>query len=151
MTMTTTSYEQELERSGRILITIKGISMRPLFHSDTDAILVEKRPPEKLGDLDIVLFKRGVQYVLHRIVGKRPDGRYIIAGDNCMDADIVRPEDILGVVIAAQRSGKPIKLEGIRYSLYETLWCRPYRFRFAVLRCWALAKRTAKKILRRSN
>lgn len=151
MTMTTTSYEQELERSGRILITIKGISMRPLFHSDTDAILVEKRPPEKLGDLDIVLFKRGVQYVLHRIVGKRPDGRYIIAGDNCMDADIVRPEDILGVVITAQRSGKPIKLEGIRYSLYETLWCRPYRFRFAVLRCRALAKRTAKKILRRSN
>ena len=54
----TTSYENELERSGGITITIKGVSMRPLFHADEDAILVKKCSTDTLQKLDIVLFKR---------------------------------------------------------------------------------------------
>ena len=136
--MMTTSYESELEHSGRITITIKGVSMRPLFHSDTDAIIVKKCEPDTLKNLDIVLFKRqstnGMQYVLHRIVGKNTDGSFIIAGDNCTAADIVKPKDILGVAITAKRKNKTIKLDGVRYVLYKKLWCSPYKFRFFVLR-----------------
>ena len=81
--MMTTSYESELEHSGRITITIKGVSMRPLFHSDTDAIIVKKCEPDTLKNLDIVLFKRkstnGMQYVLHRIVGKKSSSWRILS------------------------------------------------------------------------
>ena len=81
--MTAVSYESELERTGSITITIKGVSMRPLFHADSDAILVKKCGAEALNKLDIVLFKRpgsdGWQYVLHRIVGRRQDGSFILA------------------------------------------------------------------------
>ena len=86
--MMATSYEQEIEKSGRIIFTINGVSMRPLFRTATDAIFVKKIPDEKLKNLDIVLFKRGAQYVLHRIVDKRPDGCFVIAGDNCSGADM---------------------------------------------------------------
>ncbi len=122
------SYEDELKKSGKILFTIKGVSMRPLFRTAEDAIFVETCDPEKLNNLDIVLFIRlsptmGEQYVLHRIVGRRKDGKFIIAGDNCIDYDIV------GVVKSAQRGNKPIKLSGFGYELYKHLWCKPWRFR----------------------
>lgn len=149
--MMTTSYENELERSGKITITIKGVSMRPLFRADQDAIIVKKCSADTLKNLDIVLFKRqganGEQYVLHRIVGKMQNGNFIIAGDNCVDADIVRPQDILGVVVSAQRGNDPIRLDGLHYIMYEKLWCAPYKFRFAVLRYRQRAAGIAKKII----
>ena len=130
----TTSYGDELKKSGKIIFTIKGVSMRPLFRTAEDAIFVETCDPEKLKNLDIVLFHRmnpvlGEQYVLHRIVGRRKDGKFIIAGDNCIDYDVVEPKDILGVVKSAQRGNKPIKLTGFKYSMYKYLWCKPWRFR----------------------
>lgn len=147
----TTSYESELERTGRITITIKGVSMRPLFHADSDALIVKKCDVAALKNLDIVLFKRpgmdGEQYVLHRIVGKRQDGNYIIAGDNCTGADIVPPQAILGIVVSAQRGNMPIPLKGIRYTAYEKLWCAPYRMRFIVLRVKNKLHAAARKIV----
>ena len=147
------SYAEELSRSGKLVFTIKGVSMRPLFRANQDAIIVVKCDPEKLKNLDIVLFfrmspDRGLQYVLHRIVGRRPDGMFLIAGDNCNNYDVVAPQDILGVVTSAQRQGKPIKLEGFGYSLYKNLWCRPYRFRFVVLTIKWTLRRIASRILR---
>lgn len=132
------SYEDELKKSGKILFTIKGVSMRPLFRTAEDAIFVESCDPEKLKNLDIVLFLRMnpamvEEYVLHRIVGRLPNGQFIIAGDNCIGYDIVDPKDILGVVKSAQRGNKPIKLTGFRYALYKYLWTKPYKFRSFVL------------------
>ena len=135
------SYAQELERSGKIVFTVKGVSMRPLFHADEDAILVVKCDPETLKNWDI-------QYVLHRIVARRPDGMFLIAGDNCNNYDVVAPAEVLGIVTSAQRKGKPIKMEGFRYSLYMNLWIKPYRFRFVVLTVKWTLRRIASRILR---
>ena len=148
------SYEDELKKSGKILFTIKGVSMRPLFRTAEDAIFVVTCDPEKLKNLDIVLFYRvtpinGEQYVLHRIVGRRPDGQFIIAGDNCIDYDIVDPKDILGVVKSAQRGNKPIRLSGFRYTMYKYFWCKPYRFRSWVLLMRRKIRSIVNKILRR--
>ena len=147
------SYEDELKKSGKILFTIRGVSMRPLFRTDEDAILVTSCDPDKLKNLDIVLFFRvtpirGEQYVLHRIVGRRRDGKYIIAGDNCIDWDIVDPKDVLGVVISAQRGNTPIKLNGFRYGMYKYLWCKPYRFRSFVLLVYRKIRSVGSKIKR---
>lgn len=152
----TTSYGDELKKSGKIIFTIRGVSMRPLFRTGEDAIYVVTCDPDKLKNLDIVLFYRvtplmGEQYVLHRIVGKRSDGQFIIAGDNCIVYDIVDPKDILGVVKSAQRGNKPIKLSGFRYALYKYLWCKPYRFRFFVLKARMKIRSIGRKILRRGK
>ena len=155
------SYEDELKKSGKILFTIKGVSMRPLFRTADDAIFVVACDPEKLKNLDIVLYIRTspsmeVQYVLHRIVGRRKDGQFIIVGDNCTYYDLVDPKDILGVVKSAQRGNDPIKLTGFKYALYKYLWCKPYRFRFLMFRIrnkirsfGSKIKRLGKKILRK--
>ena len=157
----TTSYGDELKKSGKIIFTIKGVSMRPLFRTAEDAIYVVTCNPEELKNLDIVLFNRlspamGEQYVLHRIVGRRKDGQFIVVGDNCSYYDLVEPKDILGVVKSAQRGNKPIKLTGFSYALYKYLWCKPYRFRFFLFRVrnkirsiGSKIKRIGKKILRK--
>ena len=157
------SYEDELKKSGKILFTIKGVSMRPLFRTAEDAIYVVSCNPEKLKNLDIVLFNRvsltmGEQYVLHRIVGRRKDGQFIVVGDNCTYYDLVDPKDILGVVKSAQRGNKPIKLTGFKYSLYKYLWCKPYKFRFLMFRVrnkirsvGSKVKRFGKKILHKGK
>lgn len=146
------AYEEELARSGTILFTVKGISMRPLFHAGEDAIFVARCEPEELKNLDIALFTRpgleGIEYVLHRVVGKNPNGDFIIAGDNCIGYDIVPPQNILGICKAAQRGGKPIKLTGFGYSLYKYLWCKPYKFRSFVLRMKARIKGYARRIIK---
>lgn len=146
------SYEDALERTGQIVFTVKGISMRPLFHADTDAIVVRKCKPDELKNLDIVLHTRpspqGKQYVLHRIVDRKPNGDYIIAGDNCVTYDIVPPGDILGITVSAQRRNTPIKLCGTKYELYKKLWCKPYKMRFFMIRCRNLPRRIVGKALR---
>jgi hypothetical protein len=146
-----TTYEKELERSGIILITVSGISMRPLFHAGSDAISIKKCTADTLSILDIVLFKRknskGEQYVLHRIVDRLSDGRFVIAGDNCSGADIVHQHDILGIVVSAQRRNRPIKLSGLSYALYCKLWCKPYKIRFRILHIRDKARSAAKKII----
>lgn len=152
----TTSYGDEIKKSGKLTFTIRGVSMRPLFRTSEDAIYVVACDPDTLKNLDIVLFFRvtplmGEQYVLHRIVGRRPDGQFLIAGDNCMDYDIVDPKDILGVVKSAQRGNKPIKLSGFRYAMYKYLWCKPYRFRFLVLIANKKIRSIGRKILRRGK
>ena len=159
----TTSYSDELRKSGKIVFTVKGVSMRPLFRADEDAIFVTTCAPESIRNLDIVLFYRvtpanGEQYILHRIVGRRPDGQYIIAGDNCIFYDIVDPKNILGVVKSAQRGNKPIKLTGFKYAMYKYLWCKPYQFRFLLLRIFlkiisigSKIKRIGKKLLRKGK
>lgn len=151
--MNPSTHEQVLNRTGKVTFTLKGVSMRPLFHADTDAIVVKKCDPDELKDLDIVLFKRyspvkNEQFVLHRIIGKPKNGNYTIIGDNCIDADIVPAENILGVVASAQRNGKPIKLSGLRYSLYERLWCKPYRVRFVVLGFMRKLRRIARRVIK---
>ena len=147
------SYEDELKKSGKILFTIKGVSMRPLFRTADDAIFVVTCNPEELKKLDIVLFNRltqtmGEQYVLHRIVGRRKDGQFIVVGDNCTYYDLVDPKAILGVVKSAQRGNKPIKLTGFKYSLYKYLWCKPYKFRFLMFRVRNKIRSVGRKIKR---
>lgn len=149
----TTSYCDELKKSGKIIFTIKGVSMRPLFRNAEDAIYVVTCNPVELKNLDIVLFNRvspamGEQYVLHRIVGRRNDGMFIVVGDNCTYYDLVDPKDILGVVKSAQRGKKPIKLTGFSYALYKYFWCKPYRFRFFVFRMLNKTRSIGSKIKR---
>lgn len=36
--MMTASYESELERTGKIAFTVRGVSMRPLFRAEIDVI-----------------------------------------------------------------------------------------------------------------
>ena len=89
---------------------------------------------------DVVLFRRpGVvgrgAYVLHRVLKVRPDGTAWIVGDNCVQGELVRPENMLGVLTAIERNGKTVTMDNPWYRAYVHLWCDLYPVRFFALRC----------------
>ena len=54
-----TSFEEELERSGSIVFTNKGVSMMPLLRQNRDLMVIEKKGPARCKKYDVILFKRG--------------------------------------------------------------------------------------------
>ena len=133
------SFEQVLSQMGKLVYTNVGVSMRPLLREGKDVLVVEKRDVSTLKNLDVVLFRRkGVkgrgEYILHRIVKILPDGKYLIAGDNCFSGEIVEKEQILGVLTAVRRGKRNIDFGKTGYKLYLYFWCKPYRIRFLILK-----------------
>ena len=151
---TYTTFEEELERSGKLAYTNVGVSMLPLIRQGKDVMVIEKA--DSYRPLDAVLFRRkGVTgrgaYVLHRILKIMPDGKYWIVGDNCVSGELVERENILGVLTGVSRKGKLIKNTDFRYRAYVRLWCAPYPVRFFILRALRLARRVRRRFLKRRS
>ena len=71
--MNKSTYEAELERTGQLIYTTVGTSMRPFIRSQEDLVVIQRRPDTRYGKWDAVLYRRDSgQYVLHRIVKVGP-------------------------------------------------------------------------------
>lgn len=152
------SFEELLEKDGYIVYTNVGYSMLPLLRQRRDVIEIRKKEPKRCKKYDVVLYKRGNKYILHRILKVLPDG-YIIAGDHntFLERDVT-DDMILGVMTRVIRNGKSIDVNTNRlYRCYVHLWCDFYPLRAAILRgkAWVrgvlgAVKRRIKALLRLS-
>ena len=52
------TFEEELERSGKLVYTNKGVSMMPLLRENRDVMVIEECSGEQVQRLDAVLFTR---------------------------------------------------------------------------------------------
>lgn len=129
-----TSFEEMLNEKGFIVYTNVGYSMLPLLRQKKDVIEIRKKTPERCKKYDVVLYKRGNRYILHRILRVLPDG-YIIAGDHntFIETDITDAR-ILGIMTRVIRDGKTITPENGWYRMYVHLWCDAYPVRMALLK-----------------
>ena len=142
------TFEEVLEREGRLVYTNVGISMLPLLRQGKDLFVVEKRGPERLRAGDVVLYRRPPnQYVLHRIVKVR-ERDYVILGDNCVNREYgITDEDILGVPTGFVREGKHHTVTEKGYRLYSFLMVRGADVRIFFKRAVAFGKAGIKKLL----
>ena len=144
------SYEEELARSGKIVVTNVGVSMRPLIKQGRDIIIINRKEG-RLHKYDVPLYRRRSdnQAVLHRIV-KVNENDYVILGDNCMNKEYgITDDQIIGVMTSLVRGGKEIDLNGFWYRLYVRVWCALAPVRVVCKRFVALLKRIVKKIIGR--
>lgn len=143
------TFEEVLQRNGVLIYTSVGYSMMPLLRQKKDIIEIRKKGPGRCKKYDVVLYKRGKKYVLHRILKVLPDG-YIINGDSCvvLEKDI-KDEDILGVMTRVNRNGKDITPDNKLYKLYVHLWCDVYPVRFFFLRIRNFIRKCVSFIRRR--
>lgn len=147
-----TSFEEELARSGSIVFTNKGVSMMPLLRQNRDLMVIEKKGASRCKKYDVILFKRGEKYVLHRILKVR-ERDYYVAGDNCRKGESVKESQVLGVLTQVVRDGKTVTPEDPAYRRYVHLWCDLYPVRMGLffLRDGARhVARRAKKLLKRN-
>ena len=149
------SFEDVLNEQGYFVYTNVGFSMMPLLRQKKDIIEIHKKGPDRCKKYDVVLYKRGERYVLHRILRVLPEG-YLIAGDHCIFVERdIRDANIIGVMTRVLRNGKYITQDNMWYKLYVHLWCDIYpvrmmilRTKFFVQRIIGWGKRRIKRILR---
>ncbi len=112
------SFEEYLSGHGSLTYTNVGSSMLPLLRQGKDLFIVRKKGEERCRAGDVVLYRRGDAYVLHRIIEVRPDD-YVILGDNCIAKEAgVRDQDILGVMTGYVRGGKEHSVDEAGYKAY---------------------------------
>ena len=144
----TYSFEELLDTKGYIVYTNVGTSMLPLLRQRRDIIEIRKVSSDRCRKYDVVLYKRGNKYILHRILKVRPDD-YVIAGDHNTFLEYgITDRDILGVMTRVIRSGKEIHMKDPGYRLYVHLWCDFYPLRMFLLKCRWKAAAAVKKLLR---
>ena len=122
------SIEQKLREDGVYIAKTRGVSMRPLFKTHRDAVMIV--PPEReLRKYDIVLYTYGDgMYILHRIIGFDGD-MCLIRGDNTFVLERVPRDKILGVAVSFNRKGKRYDMTELSYKIYSAIWTAIYPLR----------------------
>ena len=126
------TIEQNLESTDWLVRKTRGTSMRPMLRQRRDLVVIEKiNKANTLQPLDVVLYKRGEQNVLHRVIALSQDG-YLTRGDNTYRLEKVPFEAVIGVLDAFTRKGKSYSVRDRSYLRYARLWTKIYPLRAAL-------------------
>ncbi len=139
--------EEVLEREGKYVGPTVGISMLPMLKNRRDTIVVKPKT-ERLKRLDVALYRRGDDYVLHRVL-EPIEGGYIIRGDNCYSLEKIPEEDVFGVLTEFFRKDKHYFCTDKKYLRYAERRIKTYKFRAFFVRLKVKVKSFVKKILKR--
>ena len=128
-----TTFEELLARDGRVVYKTKGVSMQPMLYQNRDIVVIETFEG-RLKPFDVALYRRGKQYVLHRVLSLG-DGVYYIRGDNTYNIETVPEGNVLGVLTGFVRNGKQHWVTEPGYCFYARFWhliypLRVFRLRF---------------------
>ena len=138
------TFEQALAERGSFIAPPSGVSMQPLIRPGRDLVEIIRKGPERCKKYDVVLYRSGGRYVLHRILEVRAKD-YVSAGDHQTVKEYgVTDADIIGILSAVIRGGKRLSVTDRAYRRYVRLWCGLYPARAA----FAAGKGAAVRLLR---
>lgn len=136
--------EDVLENDGVYPSVTSGKSMRPLFKTHRDMVILTKcaELPKKY---DVVLYRYGDKYILHRIIGvDNEKSLFIIRGDNTFKKEYVPFDKILAKLTSFTRKGKHGSVDSRTFKIYSRVW----NFIYPVRYCLNLMRRAARKFIR---
>lgn len=114
----TVTFEKILDTDGILTYRTQGRSMEPMLHEMRDVVTLVRKTPQRCRKYDVVLYKRGGKYILHRVVEVR-EHDYVILGDNCCSYEYgITDDDILAVMAAFIRKGRSYSADDPRYLRY---------------------------------
>ena len=98
----------------------RGLCGQPEKDRDGDDTVVLSKPKGRLHLFDLPLYRRkDGSYVLHRVVNFGSDGSYTMCGDNQFAVEKgITDDDVIGVVTAFYRKGKPYTVDSMKYRAY---------------------------------
>lgn len=129
----------ELLRNGQsVRFSAPGRSMYPTIR-EGEPITVQPVSPSAVQKGDIILYRWRQGVIAHRIVGiENPNGesaRFVLRGDaSGACAESVKPEQILGKVVAVDRGGRRIDLYSTRLKIERMLRAWAAAFKWWLLR-----------------
>lgn len=124
-------------------LPFRGVSMKPMLRQGKDSVELSSLP-EQLQKYDIPVYQYpSGKYVMHRIVDVKPD-HYVCMGDNLVEPEKIRREQMLGIVTAFCRGEKRIEVTAPGYRLY----CRVWVGLFPVRKRWKRGKCFLRRLLK---
>ena len=139
-----TTFEEILSRDGRLIYKTRGVSMQPMLYQNRDLVIIETFEG-RLKPYDVALYRRGKQYVLHRVLSLG-DGVYYIRGDNTYTIETVPEGNVLGVLTGFVRKGKQHQVTEPGYRFYSRFWHFIYPLRLFHLRMRSRFKKLLAKL-----
>ena len=100
---------------------IDGNSMEPLIRKNKNSVTIIPAG-KKIFAGNIVLFKSGGKYILHRVI--RVDGDTVnTCGDNCIFPDKpLKKNDICGIAVSVEKYGLKLNLDCKIQYFYGKIW-----------------------------
>ncbi len=142
------AVEAELSCAGVFASVTKGTSMRPLFKTNRDIVIL-KRADAEPKKYDVVLYKTCTgKYILHRIIKVLP-ASFVIRGDNTFATEYVEKGRILAVLTEFNRKGRKHSVTDLGYRLYSRIWNFIYPIRFLAHKALSLARAGVRRIFKR--
>ena len=138
-------FETLLKRDGTLVYKTSGVSMLPMLRQNRDLVVI-RAPVFRPRRYDVVLYRRGDRYILHRVLKVLPEG-YVIAGDHntFLERDVT-DDMILGVMTRVIRNGRSVTMDDPKYRLYVHLWCDLWPVRMAILKIKAIPRGIYRRI-----
>lgn len=135
--------QEQLDAGKPVSFVPRGKSMLPMLTGGKDMIILEK-PSGRLRLFDVALYYRRETdvYSVHRVVGFKKDGTYVMLGDNNFQREYgIGDDDVVGVVTSYYHKGKMHSVNDFSYRFYRKFWfcTRPPRY------LWRRAKMSIKK------
>ncbi len=140
------SMLRELTREGKeVSMIISGNSMSPFLIHARDSICFQA-PWREPQPGDMVFFERPTgQFVMHRVLKKKPEGYYIV-GDAQTDIEgPVQPERIFAIITKVCRKGKWIGPGNFWWEFFEHIWLRIIPLRRGVIRLYGVFSRIKRR------
>lgn len=112
----------QMDTGGIARLVVTGSSMYPTLRHHKDVVFLTPVKRElKRGDL--ILYQRlSGQYILHRIVSRPKDGKFICAGDNQWEKEPVEATQVVALVDGFLRRGKKYSERHFGYRLWVGSW-----------------------------
>lgn len=140
-------YEDSLTRHKKLVFTPGGRSMHPMLRDRKNTVIILPVTPDtEIKKYDVIFYKRdNGQYVLHRVIGKRKDGTFVLCGDGQYSKEYgVRRDMILGILEGFYRGEKYVPITSHSLVLYSRLRVASRPVRGLFCRALNLAKRIGK-------
>ena len=116
------SFEQELQTHGKLVYRNRGTSMLPMLRQNRDLVVIEPIGEKTIERYDVVFYRYGDKYFLHRVIKVLPNG-FVICGDHNRKQDpVVLQEQILGILTSFIRNGREITVQSLSYRFYSRIW-----------------------------
>ena len=134
--------EDIIEKDGVYPSVTVGRSMRPLFKTHRERVILEKCA-ERPRKYDVVLYRIGEKYILHRIIGIDEEKKvFIIRGDNTFRKEYIPFSKIIARLTSFKRKGKHGSVNDRSFKVYSRVWNFIYPVRFV----FNLFRRAAAKV-----
>jgi signal peptidase I len=111
---------EALKINQKATFKVSGNSMLPFFKHQETTVTVEKMT-RSLKKWDVILFRVKDQYILHRIV-KIKNQEIICQGDYLFSKEVIKLDDVIGIVESFETKGKVIDVNQKRYLIKVKLW-----------------------------